>query len=131
MSSENVQLVRSMFNHWNRDAQTPPHEQIAEDFELHSPMAAQRGEPYRGAAGVSEWIADLNDRFGRFIFELDELLERDGRVLALGRIEVEARGSAAGLDRGAGWLIDLSNGKLTRIVVFLDRQEARAAFRDA
>ena len=81
-----------------------------------------------GPGGVRAWISDLNDAYGSFRFELEELDEGPpGRILAIGRIEVEGRGGGAGLEQPAAWLIDVRDGQLTRMQLFADQEEARAA----
>jgi ketosteroid isomerase-like protein len=75
---------------------------------------------------VREWIADLNDQYGSFRFELEDLeTGASSRVLALGRIEVEGRGPAAGLEQPAAWVIEVRDGQLTRMELYADQEEAR------
>jgi ketosteroid isomerase-like protein len=125
---DNIQLVRDVFHRWNTSGSPPPDDLIALDFELHSPLAEGHGGPYVGPGGVRAWIADLNDAYGSFRFELEELDEGPpGRVLALGRIAVEGRGPAAGLEQPAAWLIDVRDGRLARMQLFADQDEARTA----
>jgi ketosteroid isomerase-like protein len=126
MTEAAVQLVRDMFHDWNTTGTPPSDALIAPDFELHSPLARAHGGPYVGPAGVREWIADLNDQYGSFRFELEDL--RPGpssRLLALGRIEIEGRGPAAGLEQRAAWVIDVRDGQLTRMELYDDQEAAR------
>jgi ketosteroid isomerase-like protein len=126
-SQDNIHFVRDVFHRWNASGSPPPDDLIAPDFELHSPLADEKG-PYVGPGGVSAWVADLNDAYGSFRFELEELDEGPpGRILALGRIEVEGRGPAAGLEQPAAWLIDVRDGRLARMQLFADQDAARAA----
>jgi ketosteroid isomerase-like protein len=125
---DNIHLIRDVFHRWNSTGSPPPDDLIAPDFELHSRLAEANGTPYVGPGGVRAWVADLNDAFGSFRFELEELEEGPpGRVLALGRIEVEGRGSGAGLEQPAAWLIDVRDGRLARMELFADQDEARTA----
>ena len=124
---DNINFVRDVFHRWNTSGNPPPDDLIAPDFELQSPLAESKG-PYVGPGGVRAWVADLNDAYGSFRFELQELDEGPpGRVLALGRIEVEGRGPAAGLEQPAAWLIDVRDGRLARMELFSDQDAARAA----
>ena len=123
----NVNLVRDVFHAWNTTASLPSDDVIAPDFELHSPLAERHGHPYVGPGGVREWIADINESFGGFGFELEDVEEAPGgRVLVLGRIEVEGQGPAPGLERPAAWVIDVRDGRLARMQLFADQDEARA-----
>ena len=127
-NQDNIHLVRDVFHRWNASGSPPPDDVIAPDFELHSRLAEANGVPYVGPGGVRAWVADLNDAYGSFRFELEELEEgAPGRILAIGRIEVEGRGPGAGLEQPATWLIDVRDGQLTRMQLFADQDEARAA----
>jgi ketosteroid isomerase-like protein len=130
MASPNVELVRQLFHDWNYQRAIPRDELLAPDFEFHSPLADERGEPYRGAAGARQWVTDLNERYGSFAFELDELEERGELILALGRIEVEGLGTAPGMTEPAGWLIEIRDGRFRRMEMFTNVEAARAAFAD-
>jgi ketosteroid isomerase-like protein len=123
-----IHLVRDVFHGWNTTGDPPAEGVIAPDFELHSPLAQARGGPYVGPDGVLAWVADLNESYGNFRFEVADLEElAPGRVLAIGRIEVEGRGPAAGLEQPAAWVIDIRDGQLARMQLFADQDEARAA----
>lgn len=123
-----IHLVRDVFHTWNTTGNPPDDELIADDFELHSPLAQAHGGAYVGRGGVLEWVADLNETYGNFSFELEDLEElRPGTVLALGRIEVVGRGPAAGLEQPAAWLIDVRDGQLARMQLFAGQDDARAA----
>jgi ketosteroid isomerase-like protein len=127
-NQDNIHLVRDVFHRWNTSGSPPPDDLIAPDFELHSRLAESNGVPYLGPGGVRAWVADLNDAYGSFRFELEELDEGPpGRVLAIGRIEVEGRGPGVGLEQPAAWLIDVRDGQLKRMQLFADQDEARAA----
>jgi ketosteroid isomerase-like protein len=126
MTAAAIQVVRDMFHKWNATGSPPADALIAPGFELHSPLARGHGGPYLGPAGVREWIADLNDQYGSFRFELEDLeTGASSRVLALGRIEVEGRGPAAGLEQPAAWVIEVRDGQLTRMELYADQEEAR------
>ena len=122
----NVNLVRDVFHAWNTVGDLPSDDVIAPDFELHSGLAERHGHPYVGPEGVRQWIADVNELFGGFGFELEDVEEAPGgRVLAIGRIEVEGKGPAPGLERPAGWVIEVRDGLLARMQLFADQDEAR------
>jgi ketosteroid isomerase-like protein len=127
MASTNINLVRRMFHDWNHSGDPPGDTLISADFELHSPMAREHGGPYLGPDGVHAWVHDLSERYPGFTFELEALEERDGRVLALGEIEVEGRGTGIGFCQPAGWVIDIRDGRFVRMELFTDPEAARTA----
>ncbi|GAC1441534.1 MAG: hypothetical protein NVSMB51_21720 [Solirubrobacteraceae bacterium] len=128
MSSPEIELVRRLFHDWNDHGALPADELIAADFELHSPLADEHGEPFRGPQGAHRWAAELNERFPGFHFELEQLEQHGERILALGRLAVEGQGTAAGLSRAEGWVVDVQDQLITRIEVFTDRAAARESF---
>lgn len=127
MSQEAIELVRSTFHEWNQEGNLPPDEAFTDDFELHSPLAEEHGEPYRGAAGMHRWLHDLSERLPDYTFEPERIEPHGSRLLVLGKIQHEGLGSAAGYTAPAALVIDVREGRLARVEIFTDQQEARAA----
>jgi hypothetical protein len=59
--------------------------------------------------------------------EIDELREVDGAVIVLGAVHATARGSRVQLDFPAAAVIDLRDGRVKRLRIFRDQDEALAA----
>lgn len=126
MSRENVELVRSIYAAWEHG-----------DF-----ASAEWAHPeieYVGADGPSPGLssgkAGMAEDFGGFLsawegFRLaaEEYLELDSeRVLVLDRFS--GRGKTSGVDLGqvqsqGAWLFHVRDGKVTRMVRYLDRDNA-------
>jgi ketosteroid isomerase-like protein len=126
--SENLDLVRSIFAGWERgdfsstDWAHPELELVIAD----GPAPGR----WTGVSGMAEAWRDLLSAWERLRSEPEEYLEIDNeRVLVLAHFS--GRGRTSGLDigqlsdRGAG-LFHVRDGKVTKHVVYLDRERAFA-----
>jgi hypothetical protein len=96
------------------------------DIELHTPLAAVGGV-YEGPIGIRRWFTDLEDVGPDFRIELERVETiRPGRVL--GFLRVTGSGRTSGLQVTDATPItnvyDLVEGKIRRVRIFMDRQEA-------
>lgn len=127
MSQENLDLVRSIYADWGRgdfssaDWAHPEIEYVIAD--------GPNPGSYKGLAEMAEgWREFLNAWEDFHAEKVDEYRELNGeRVLALQRFSV--RGKTSGLDlrqvRGAN-LFHVRGGKVTRLVLYWDRERALA-----
>ena len=99
-----------------------------ENVKLETPMAAVGGV-YEGIDGIRRFFADVEDSAPDFRIELDGVEEVDSkRVLAF--LRISSTGRASGIRMAPPPLTnvyDLIDGKLSRIRIFLDRQQALKA----
>ncbi len=125
MASENLKLVRSIFAAWQRgdfSSAEWAHPEI--EYVIADGPAPGR---YKGLADMALGWREFLSAWKEFhADEVDEYRELDGeRVLALQRFSV--RGKTSGLDltrvRGAN-LFHLRGGKVTRLVLYWDRERA-------
>jgi ketosteroid isomerase-like protein len=98
-----------------------------EDIELRTPLEPITGV-YEGGPGVRRFFADVEDAGTDFRLDL-ERLEAIGEDRVLAFLRVSARGRASGIPQGAETanVYDIVEGKIGRIRIFLDRQEALEA----
>jgi ketosteroid isomerase-like protein len=128
MSQENVELIREGFARWRAGDREFLLANAAPDVELYSRFGSLTGEPYRGHDGVRAWLAELRENFERFDVSLDELREAgDDRVVALGGISFRARGSGIDMDERLGWVFELRNGRVRRMLFYSSPSEALEA----
>src|SRR5687768_18552582 len=128
MSQENVELVRSIYAAWGRGDYTsgewahPEIEYVVAD----GPTAGV----WRGLAGLAEGARTWLSAWDEYRIEVDEYRELDAdRVLALthGKGRAKISGLDAGLIRAeAADLFHIHAGKVTRFVVYFDREHALA-----
>ena len=59
--------------------------------ELVTPISSVAGKPYRGYAGVEEWIRENDEQFSVWRISLPDLREADGKVIAIGSVHARTR----------------------------------------
>ncbi len=90
-------------------------------------MLSGRTEPYRGHAGLAEYMSDLASTWKRIELQPQQFAPIDDeRVLVFGRVRAwHERGF---LDSSNAWLWTLRDNKVVAVRVFADPGEARRAF---
>jgi ketosteroid isomerase-like protein len=128
MSRENVETLRRLFERWGQGITEVPTDLVAPEIELASPFADLRGGPYRGYDGARDWLRDIREQFETWAYTIGEWHDLGTRVLALGSVQLEGRGSGLPLDQEVGWLARFSaDGRVSHIRVFADHEAAREA----
>jgi ketosteroid isomerase-like protein len=92
-------------------------------------LLSGRTEPYRGYAGLEEYMVDLASTWKRIELQPQQFNALDEeRILVFGRVRVwHERGF---LDTSNAWLWTIRGGKVAAVQVFADPSEARRAFTD-
>ena len=122
MSQENVEVVRSIQDDWNRGDTTVDPERIHPDLEYLPRRAATEGA-YRGLAGLESFIADTLEVFEKFELHT-EFADLGERVLSWGHIHVRARGSGIETDIEIGGVYEFRDGKVVRWEDFGSKDKA-------
>jgi ketosteroid isomerase-like protein len=128
MSAENVELVRGAFGLVTIPGD--PGAMIATthpDFEMH--LVGVGGEPvyYVGPSGIREFFHDVAQSWESFRFEATDLRDLGDRVLVLGHVRGRGRVSGVEVDARWGWIVELREGRASRLRGFLDQREALEA----
>jgi ketosteroid isomerase-like protein len=98
-----------------------------EDVELRTPLTPVAGV-YEGADGIRRFFADVEDAGPDFRLELERLQDLGGqRVLAFVRVTSHGRASGLPTHAETGNVYEFEEGKIKRIRIFLDREEALQA----
>ena len=128
MSHENVAIVREVFALWNAGDRSIRSEYLDPAVELESPLSSVSGEPYRGHAGVQQWIRDVDEQFAEFESRLDDVREVENTVLAIGAIRLKGRTSGVALDQPAAWIIRFGRDhRVKHMRIYLQVDEALEA----
>ena len=127
MSQENVDLVREGFARWNEGDHDFLFSRAAPDIELFSRFGSLTGEPYRGLEGGREWLADIQQSFERFELWLDDVRDLGDRVLAIGGIDLRARGSGLDMKEPMGWVVEFRDGRVARMRFYAQPAQALEA----
>jgi len=130
MSQDRVDIVLALYEHWNagdHGAELFP-DYFDPAIELESPFSAVAGEPYRGYAGMEQWVGDLDEQFSLWSISPHEVREIDNRVLALTTVRARGRASDITLEFPSAGVLDFGgDDRLTRIRIYLDVDEALKA----
>jgi ketosteroid isomerase-like protein len=127
MSQENVEVVERSVAAVNARDIDGYLACCTEDIELRTPWTAAGGV-YQGAADIVRFFADVEDAASDFVIELERLEAIGGdRVLAF--VHATSTGRASGIHDAADTanVYDFAAGKIRRITIFLDREEALEA----
>jgi ketosteroid isomerase-like protein len=125
--SENLELVRSIYADWER-GDFRLHEWAHPEIDVVAADGAETGTA--GQAATAAGIRDFLSRWDDFRIEADEYRDLgDHRVLVLDHRS--GRGKTSGLDLAqmrtdGARLFEVCAGKVTRLVIYLDRENALA-----
>jgi hypothetical protein len=127
---DNVEVVRELIAKWNagvRDLDLIS-EHLDPAIELESPFSTVAGEPYRGYAGIEQWMRDVDDQFADWTIDVEDASAAKDRVIAIATVRARGRASGAPLQFDAATVCDLaSDHRVTRIHIYLDVQTALKA----
>jgi ketosteroid isomerase-like protein len=125
MSQENVEMVRraiAAINARDIDAYVAC---CTEDVELLLPMA---GAEYLGDHGIRRFFTDIEDIGPDFRIEVQRVQAiGDSNVLAFLRVGSTGRASGIVIGAESANVYDFIDGKISRVRIFLDRDEALKA----
>jgi limonene-1,2-epoxide hydrolase len=125
MSQENIELVRSLQEDWNRGDTTVAVDKFHPDLEFLPLRAATEGA-YHGLAGFQSFVADTLEVFEKFEMHY-KFADLGERVLAWGHIHVRARGSGIETDIESGGVFEFRDGKVVRWEDFGSKDKALEA----
>jgi hypothetical protein len=83
MSQENVEMLRALYEQWNTGERAVDTTRFDPAIELESPLSSVVGEPYRGYAGMEEWIRDVDEQFSVWQVRGDDMRAVGDRVLII------------------------------------------------
>jgi ketosteroid isomerase-like protein len=125
----NLDLVRSIFTDWERGDFFSSAEWAHREIEFVIDGGPSPGT-WTGLAGLAEGHRDWLGAWNNFRVEADEYRDLDDkRVLVL--VHLRARGKTSGLEVGqfqaqGANLFHVRDGKVTRLVIYMDRERALA-----
>ena len=131
MSRENVEVVRTIYDAVARRDVATPFDLYAEDivWDLSNwrPAELDPKPVYTGHEGVREAWRDRLMAWGEVDYEVEELMDIGDRVVAIIRDRQVGRSSGVPINSAHAAVWTLADGKVTRLQVFDDRQEALEA----
>ena len=126
MSHENTEIVRSLYDRWNRSGGAVPEGLIDPDIEVEMVGGIVRGT-YRGLSGLSEALDSFWDYFDESHIDVEDCIEADDEVVV--GVRYLARGKASGgeVDARGGHIWTIREGRAVRWRVFGTKIEALEA----
>jgi ketosteroid isomerase-like protein len=128
MSTDKMELARVALGEFMRTMRA--NEFFADDLEWD--FSGFRGwiedSAYHGAAGFDEQMRRWTEPFEEWTMQIDELIDLGGDdILALGWQRGTLSGSGAAVEMPLGQIWTVRDGKLGRIRIFANHEDARAA----
>ena len=126
MTAENVEIVRSIYEAFNRrDWDSAFHDQQPQ-VELILPPGPS-ASPLQGREQVQAYWEDLGAAFDQAIAEPEEVLESGDEVVAVVKIRARPKGSSAEIEIRTGHLWTFRAGKAASMRLFPKPEDALAA----
>jgi ketosteroid isomerase-like protein len=127
--SENVEIAKRVidaFNHRDLDA---IFECVNEDVEWLAAMPVTfGGGALRGHEGIQSYVREVNDTWEEYRVVGQDFRDLgEDQVLVLSRVEGRGAGSGGLVDAAMGQIFDFRDGKIARVITYLDHGQALAA----
>jgi ketosteroid isomerase-like protein len=116
MSLENVEIVRRVLEAFNDRAVEDAIGLSHPDCEWHPFRAQLEGMVYRGHEGLRQFVRDMEEDWEAFRIDPTEFHDRDDRVAVIGHVTALGRGSGVEIDAVAGFVFELSGGRIAKLV---------------
>ena len=76
---------------------------------------------------MREWLAESQPNFEPFELWLDEVRDLADEVLAIGGIDLRARGSGIDMRQPMGWVLEFRDGRVARMRFYAQPDDALEA----
>ena len=128
MSAENIELVRALYEAWNRpDGNEDVIGFLSDDFEFVNPGNAVEPGTRHGHAGWGQAMRSLDAAFHEFRHEPGEMRDLGDRVLCFITFVARTTADSVAFRQDEQQLWTLRDGKAARLQWFHDRVEALEA----
>jgi ketosteroid isomerase-like protein len=98
------------------------------EVEFHSAIVSRaEGTPYRGLGGIREWAIEAEAAFELQRVVAEEFRDLGDEVLVLGSVSALGRESGAEIKSPVAFRVEFRNGRIVRIMGYLDHVEALQA----
>ena|SRR5688572_26564266 len=131
MSGENVETVRRAHEALSAGAIDELISLCDRDFRLDMSDRVFNPAVYHGHEGIRAFYLEVMDVWESFTWELTEVEEHDGVIVALLQSTGKARGSGLELDRRSAMVWRVDGGTAMSLTFYRDPEEALAAARAA
>jgi ketosteroid isomerase-like protein len=122
LSRENVEIVRSAYEAFNRRDMSAMLDRIHPDVELRTTV-----ETHYGHTGVADWIARADEVFDALVMTVEQTIDLDDRVVASVRERAGGKGSGIEIDQHFTHIWTLQAGRVVKFQAYTDRSVALKA----
>jgi uncharacterized protein len=127
MSDENVEVVRRMFESWDRGDYWAGLDLIDPEIEVEVAYRVDFDGTYRGHAGLGEMLRSFWAEFEDIRSGIEEAIPAGSHVVVRARFSGRGKRSGAEIDMPAWQVWTLRNGKVVRWRIFRTKHEALEA----
>jgi hypothetical protein len=127
MSQENVELVRSIYEAFNRRDWDAAFRDQAPDVEYTTPPRGPTAGTYRGRKEIQGFYEELSAAFEAWTVVPEELIESGDQVVVVVKARMRPKGSSAEIERRNGNLWTIRDGMVVSIRIFAKPAEALEA----
>jgi hypothetical protein len=122
MDESRIEKARLVTTNWGQGYWDPG--LMTEDFVMEQHGGTMEGV-YAGQQGAQAYREGFEEVWVEASVDVDDLLEQDGRIVALTRLKVKGRGSGIEVEiAGAGVVSFAEDGRVWRIDAYTDRDAA-------
>jgi ketosteroid isomerase-like protein len=127
MSQQNVEIVRRLYEVWQRDGYGVVPELMDPDIEFVNPVYAVEPGTRRGYEGFAAAARSLVAVYSDYVVSAVELYDVGDRVAVTARVATRSTGHAVPIEADRGYVFDFRRGKVIRFAWFSDPSEALEA----
>jgi ketosteroid isomerase-like protein len=127
MSSENVELVRRLYEAWQRDGYGVVPELMDPDIEFVNPVYAVEPGTRHGYDGFAAAARSLASVYSDYRVTAVQFFDVDDRVAVRARVSTRSAGRSVPIEAERGYVFDFRAGKVIRFAWFSDPTEALKA----
>ena len=127
MSEENIEIVRSALDAWNRQDDEAALQLFSADTELDASGRILNPDIYTGIEGFMRFRRDIAEAWDRFELEIEDLFDSGSLVVVFVRSIGKGRASGIEVDFRSAWLVTVSDQKIKRVRLYRERKEALEA----
>jgi ketosteroid isomerase-like protein len=131
MAEENVEIVRTAIDAYNRRDIPAVLERLDPEVELLPIRAVLDGMVYRGHEGFKQFMDDMSEEWKEFHPEPEQFRKiGSDYIMVLGRFLGRTRASGVEVDSPGIWMCHLSEGKILRVQFYTDAAAALGSFEE-
>ena len=127
MSQDNVEIIRSLVDAWNRGDREAFMAMWDEEAEFYPLRAQLEGESYRGHDGLERFFGEMAEDWEDVGFEMHEARDAGEQVVSIGRFRARGRASGVDINVPLGVFTRMREGKIVYTRFFSEPADALEA----